>query len=42
MGYHVLKDTEDDDTANYDYDSYSMDDTRVAAPVFSNGWMQSR
>ena len=34
MGYHVLKDTEDDDTANYDYDSYSMDDTRVAAPVF--------
>ena len=34
MGYHVLKDTEDDDTAYYDYDSYSMDDTRVAAPVF--------
>lgn len=34
MGYHVLKDTEDDDTANYDYDSYSMDDTRVAAPAF--------
>ena len=33
MGYHVLKDTEDDDTAYYDYDSYSMDDTRVAAPV---------
>ena len=33
MGYHVLKDTEDDDTANYDYDSYSMDDTTVAAPV---------
>ena len=34
MGYHVLKDTEDKDTAYYDYDSYSMDDTRVAAPVF--------
>ena len=34
MGHHVLKDTEDDDTANYDYDSYSMDDTRVAAPAF--------
>ena len=34
MGYHVLKDTEDDDTAYYDYNSYSMDDTRVAAPVF--------
>lgn len=33
MGYHVLKDTEDDDTAYYDYDSYSMDDTRVAASV---------
>ena len=33
MGYHVLKDTEDDDTAYYDYDSCSMDDTRVAAPV---------
>ena len=34
MGYHVLNDTEDNDTAYYDYDSYSMDDTRVAAPVF--------